>query len=103
MTKWQRNRNKMFAHIEGWQSSGLTQIAYYRKARINHNGFYYWLKQSKEQINLDPAPAGFIPISVQVPEEIVSDRIIVTGPNGMEILFPCTQQSIAMIRQLVMG
>jgi hypothetical protein len=103
MTKRQRTRNKMFAHIERWQSSGLTQRAYCRKARINHNGFYYWVKQFKGQINLDPAPACFIPVSVQVPEENVSDRIIVTGPNGMEILFPCTQHSIALIRQLLMG
>lgn len=48
-------------------------------------------------------PAGFIPVAVHMPEETVSDRIIVTGPNGMEIIFPCTQHSIALIRQLVMG
>jgi hypothetical protein len=90
MTKRQRNRNKMFAHIERWQSSGLTQRAYCRKARINHNGFYYWLNRFNEHIGREAAPAGFIPVLVQVPEEIVSDRILVTSPNGMEILFPCT-------------
>jgi len=78
MTKRQRNRNKMFAHIERWKSSSLTQRAYCRKARINHNGFYYWLTQFKEHIGRKAAPAGFIPVSVQVPEETVSDRNIVT-------------------------
>ena len=102
MTKRQRNRHKMFAHIERWQSSGLTQRAYCRKTRINHGGFYYWLTQFKEHIGREAAPAGFIPVSVQVPEEIVSDRILVTSPNGMEIFFPCTQHSIDLIRQLVM-
>jgi hypothetical protein len=65
MTKRQRNRNKMFAHIERWRSSGLTQRAYCRKARINHGGFYYWLTQYKEQIGREAAPASFIPVSVQ--------------------------------------
>ena len=101
MTKRQRNRNKMLAHIERWQSSGLTQRAYCRKARINHKGFYYWLKKFNQNI-LDE-PAGFIPVSVHMPEETVSDRIIVTGPNGMEIFFPCTQHSIDLIRQLLMA
>jgi hypothetical protein len=103
MTKRQRNRNKMFAHIERWQSSGLTQRAYCRKTRINHSGFYYWLTRFKEQIDCELAPTCFIPVSVQVPEETMVDRIIVTSPNGMEILFPCTQQSVALIRQLIMG
>jgi hypothetical protein len=103
MTKRQSNRNKMFTHIERWRSSGLTQKEYCRKARINHSGFYYWLTRFKEQIDCEQAPACFIPVSVQVPEETMVDRIIVTDPNGMEILFPCTQQSIALIRQLVMG
>ncbi len=103
MTKRQRNRNKMVAHIERWQSSGLTQRAYCRKLRINHSGFYYWLTRFKEQIDCEQAPACFIPVSVQVPDETMVDRIIVTRPNGMEILFPCTQHSFALIRQLVMG
>jgi hypothetical protein len=72
MTNRQRNRNKMFGHIERWQSSGLTQRAYCHKVRINHNGFYYWLQQFKEHIGRETAPAGFIPISVQVPEEILA-------------------------------
>jgi hypothetical protein len=93
----------MFAHIERWRSNCLTQKEYCRKARINHSGFYCWLTQFKEHIGREAAPVGFIPVSVQVPEEIASDRILVTSPNGMEILFPCTQHSIALIRQLVMG
>ena len=103
MTNQQSNRNKMFAHIERWRYSGLTQKEYCGKARINHSGFYYWLKWVKEQFHCEPAQACFIPVSVHLPEETMVDRIIVTGPNGMEILFLCTQQSIALIRQLVMG
>jgi hypothetical protein len=91
----------MFAHIERWRSSCLTQKEYCRKARINHSGFYYWLKWVKEQFHCEPPQACFILVSVQVPEETMADRIIVTGPNGMEILFPCTLQSIVLIRQLV--
>ncbi len=93
----------MFAYIERWRSSGLTQKEYCRKARFNHSGFYYWLTRFKEQIECEQAPICFIPVSVQEPEETMVDRIIVTGPNGMEILFPCTQQFIALIRQLIMG
>ena len=74
----------MFAHIERWRSSSLTQKEYCRKARINHSDFYYWLTRFKEQINCEPQPACFIPVSVQVPEETMLDRIIVTSPNGMD-------------------
>jgi hypothetical protein len=52
MTKRQRDRDKMIAHIERWKVSGLTQSAYCRKAQINHNGFYYWLKKYKEENSL---------------------------------------------------
>jgi hypothetical protein len=77
----------MFAHINRRQSSNLTQKTYCRKARINPSDFAYWLTRFKEHIKLDPAPASFIPVSLQEPEEIVSDRIIVTKPSGMEIFF----------------
>jgi hypothetical protein len=83
MTKRQRNRDKMFAHIERWQSSGLSQRDYCQKKRISHSGFYYWLTRFKEQIDFEPPQACFIPVSIQVPEETLVDRIIVTGPNGM--------------------
>jgi hypothetical protein len=91
----------MVTHIERWRSSCLTQKEYCRKARINHSGFYYWLNRFKEQFHCEPPQACFIPVSAQVPEETMADRNIVTGPNGMEILFPCTLQSIVLIRQLV--
>jgi hypothetical protein len=48
--------------------------------RINHNGFYYWLTLFKEHFGREASPACFIPVSVQVPQEIVSDRIMVTSP-----------------------
>jgi hypothetical protein len=84
MIKRQRNRNKMFTHIERWRSSGLIQKEYCGKSRINHSGFYYWLTRFKEQIDCEPPPACFIPVSVQVPEETMGDHIIVTRPYGME-------------------
>jgi hypothetical protein len=64
MTKRQRNRNKMVAHIERWRSSGLSQRDYCRKARINHSGFYYGLKRFKEQFDCEQGPSCFIPVSV---------------------------------------
>ena len=77
----------MFARIERWRSSGLTQKEYCRKARINHSGFFYWLTRFKEQIDCEPPQVCFIPVSVQVPEETMVDRIIVTDLNGMVIIF----------------
>jgi hypothetical protein len=103
MTKRQRNRDKMIAHIERWQASGLTQSAYCRKARINHNGFYYWVKKYADEKNPGTANVGFFPVTVQEHTASETDRIIVATPNGMEIIFPCTQKSIALIRELVMA
>jgi transposase-like protein len=103
MTKRQRNRDKMIAHIERWQASGLTYSAYCRKARINYNGFYYWVKKYKEENSQATEDVGFFPVTVQEHPTSETDRIIVVTPNGMEIIFPCTQQSIALIRELVMA
>ncbi len=103
MTKRQRNRDKMIAHIERWQTSGLTQSAYCRKARINHNGFYYWVKKYAKENRQATEDVGFFPVTVQEHPASGVDRIIVVSPNGMEIIFPCTQQSIALIRELVMA
>jgi len=103
MTKRQRNRDKMNAHIDRWQTSGLTQRAYCRKARINHNGFYYWVKKYADENSQATADVGFFPLTVQKDSASGEDRIIVVSPNGLEIIFPCTQQSIALIRELVMA
>jgi hypothetical protein len=93
----------MIAHIERWQASGLTLSAYCRKARINHNGFNYWVKKYAEENSQATEDVGFVPVTVQEYPAVGVDRIIVVSPNGMEIIFPCSQQSIALIRELVMA
>jgi transposase-like protein len=64
MTKRQRNRDKMIAHIDRWQARGLTQSAYCRKARINHNGLYFWVKKYNEENSKATEDVGFFPVTV---------------------------------------
>jgi hypothetical protein len=49
------------------------------------------------------APA-FLPILVQENEPVVVDeRILVTCPNGLVVSFPNHEESISLIRQLMIG
>jgi hypothetical protein len=101
MSKRVKNRKRMFAHIERWERSGLSQREYCQKARIECPTFSYWLKVYRQRALEAPA---FLPILVQENEPVVVDeRILVTCPNGLVVSFPNHEGSISLIRQLMIG
>jgi hypothetical protein len=80
-------------HIEQWKRSGLSQIQYCRRHKINKNTLGYWIKKRTKQ----PAPValgqGFVQLPVKVtdstPIEIrINNRykILVTGGFDAELL-----------------
>jgi hypothetical protein len=72
-----QNRDKiekdMFAHIEHWKQSGISQKQYCQDHAITYHSFHYWFKRFKR--NNDQKPAAFTELQVQ------------TGQPCMELLF----------------
>ena len=44
MTKEQ----KMFAHVDSWQTSGLSIVEYAKKIGIHKEAFRYWIRKKRE-------------------------------------------------------
>jgi aryl carrier-like protein len=85
-------REKMFALIEAWQTSGLSQKDYLVQVGIKQAKFQYWLKQYREQHStLD----SFVEI-----QPSYSNPIIIRFPDGLEISLP-EQTSVRIIKELI--
>lgn len=77
---------EMFAHIESWKSSGLSQPAFCKQTQLRPHVFYYWLKRYR----LKQATAeqkGFIPVSLTAVKRSETPVMEVLGINGNRILF----------------
>ena len=51
-------------HIETWQTSGLSQVAYCRQHKLNSKTFSNWLRIYHSQ-NVAPAAPTLIPIEIK--------------------------------------
>src|SRR4030065_2390321 len=72
-------------HIEAWQASGLSQVAYCREHKLNAKTFTNWLRIYRiEQIGLKP-PA-MIPVSIK-PAFSSTDslRLCCSGEHVLEL------------------
>lgn len=77
---------EMFAHIESWESSGLSQRFFCEQHQIIPHIFYYWLKRYRLK-QLPVEKKGFIPVSLTPVKQHETPRIEVLGMNGNRILF----------------
>jgi hypothetical protein len=87
-------REKMFALIEAWQTSGLSQKDYLLQVGIKQAKFQYWLKQYREQSQSSPL-GSFVEI-----QPSYSNPIIIRFPDGLEISLPA-QTSVRTIKELI--
>jgi hypothetical protein len=60
-------REQMYAHIEQWKQSGLSQKVYCEQQGVKYHVFHYWYKLYRDQQQAAPAPepkpaATFIPL-----------------------------------------
>ena len=51
-------------HIEAWQASGLSQVAYCRQHKLNSKTFSNWLRIYRSQLVSSVAPA-LIPVEIK--------------------------------------
>lgn len=93
MTKEQ----KMFAHVDCWQTSGLSIVEYAKKIGVHKEAFRYWIRKKREITKNKDDSVSFIELSSinAMPvksSKIFSDNdtstdlnpvIVLTFPGGM--------------------
>ena len=85
-------RKEMFAMVEAWQESGLTQKSYAVQAGIKYSKFHYWLKQYRESTSQD---AAFVELQTGY-----AHPIVIRYPDGVEISLP-VQIPLPFIKALI--
>lgn len=73
-------------HLAGWQSSGLTQVAYCRQHTLSLPCFGYWRRVLGRRRSV-PSSLSLVPIVVGEPESVV-ETIEVHLPNGLRVQLP---------------
>jgi len=70
-------------HIDGWQKSGLSQVAYCREHDLTGHQLTYWEKRFVQSA----APVSFVPLrfSQNLPTMTTGRAFILFTPNGYKI------------------
>src|SRR3954465_7282438 len=69
MEQGEQVREQMYAHIEQWKQSGLSQKLYCEQQRVKYHVFHYWYKLYRDQHQAAQAPepkpsAAFLPLTL---------------------------------------
>lgn len=73
-------------HIEAWQSSGLSQVAFCRQHKLNSKTFSNWLRIYRSQQVASTAPT-LIPIKIES-KASPSDTLCLRWPQGHTLELP---------------
>ena len=79
-------KDEMFAHIEQWKESGLTQKTYCQSHAITYHVFHYWYKLYRSEHGFSNAKlaADFIPLQIY---SAATGCLELCFVNGHRILF----------------
>lgn len=87
MRKNQRHtKEKMYALILKWESSGLTQEKFFEQHRIPRSTFGYWRKKYLKETVLRKVKDNFIPITLSHATEKSPELLEVIYPNGVRLV-----------------
>ena len=70
MQQGEQVKEQMYAHIEQWKQSGLSQKRYCEQQAVKYHVFHYWYKlyrdqhQQAAQEPQSKSPAAFIPLTL---------------------------------------
>ncbi len=79
-------RQQMFAMIEQWHTSGLTQKAFCEQRAIRYYVFHYWYKRYRlQQDGAENNTGSFVKLQVVKPSS--GGPIEINFPGGIRILF----------------
>jgi hypothetical protein len=92
MTREQRRRFWQ-QHVEGWQQSGLSQIAYCRRHDLKVQQFYRWRRRI---MAASPSPVSFLPVTLAAPTRQHPASIRIHTPNGFTIEIDSHEGSVEL-------
>ena len=72
-------------HVEAWQASGLSQVAYCRQHQLNSKTFSSWLQSYRSQ-RVSTTPT-LIPVEIK-PESSSSASLCLRWPQGHTLELP---------------
>ena len=78
-------RVQMFAMIEQWRTSGLTQKAFCEQRSIRYYVFHYWYKRYKMQQSGLPDTAGSF-VKLQVAKPSLGVSVEINYPDGIRLV-----------------
>ena len=58
-------RRQMFAMIELWKQSGLSQRSFCEKESLKFYTFYYWFKLYRQQAKTADSKSGFVKLQIE--------------------------------------
>ncbi len=79
-------RQQMFAMIEQWQQSCLTQKAFCEQHSIRYYVFHYWYKRYRMQQSGLPDNAGSF-VKLQVAKPSPGGAVEINYPGGIRLVF----------------
>lgn len=77
----QQRRNFWEHHLEHWQQSGLSQLAYCRKHQLKPHQFYYW----RRRILKPQSDVSFLPVTLPADTPRKSQIVRILMPNGFAL------------------
>jgi transposase-like protein len=97
-------KEEMWAHIEQYQQSGLTQYRFCQQTGLSKSTFGYWLKKyRKEQHNTSvKKTSGFLELRFEQEETRTENQHFqICFPNGVQLSCPAntpTEKLLTLIR-----
>jgi len=76
-------KQRMFANIEQWQLSGISQKAWCEQAGIPYYVFHYWYKRYRDK-NTTSSTSSFVELKLQ---PAIVDHAELLLPDGKRLIF----------------
>ena len=76
-------KHRMFAKIEQWQQSGLSQKAWCEQAGIPYHVFHYWYKRYRDK-NIPSSTSSFVELKLQPAIMGFAELLL---PDGKRLIF----------------
>ena len=81
-------KEKMYAHIEDWKTSGKSRAAYSAQLGITPKKFAYWYRKYQRERPDLPSHNGEGFISIETVPPAVAPAFQITYPNGVKLECP---------------
>jgi hypothetical protein len=73
-------------HLEAWQRSGLTQVAYCASQELSIKSFHRWRRKEREAVQMVQPPLTLVPARLGTPATLGVVRL--HSPGGWRIELP---------------